>query len=158
MLPDGQAGKHLSGCEKTSPLNMQVYFSSCNKLHLFDVVSDSFIVFAHTLSNLQDWVICTGSHRSLAQTKSGLLTIKPEKLVLCQNAQLHVIFQVRNLTSPNPFPHCGKLGLPTHTLTPGPLRKVGTTVKGMPSRLPYHWAVVCLGNTQFYEHLGTCPL
>lgn len=65
-------GKHLSGCKNMFPLNMQVYFSSCNKLHLFDAVSDSFIVFVHILTNLQDWVICNGSHRSLVQINSIL--------------------------------------------------------------------------------------
>lgn len=80
--------------------------------------------------------------------------IKQEKLVLCQNAQLHIIFQVRNLTSPNSFLHHSKLGLPTHSLTPGPLKKVGEIVKGMPT----HRVVVYIGNAQLYEHLGTCPL
>lgn len=75
-------GKLLSGCENAFSLNMQVYFSSCNKLHLFDVVSDSFLVFIHILTNLQDWVICNGSHRSLVQTNSILYEIKQEKLVL----------------------------------------------------------------------------
>ena len=65
-------GKHLSGCKNMFPLNMQVYFSSCNKVHLFDAVSDSFIVFVHILTNLQDWVICNGSHRSLVQINSIL--------------------------------------------------------------------------------------
>lgn len=72
-------GKHLSACKNVFPLNMQVYFSSCDKLHLFDAVSDSFIVFVHIHTNLQDWVICNGSHRSLVQINSILQEIKQKK-------------------------------------------------------------------------------
>lgn len=90
-------GKHLSGCKNMFPLNMQVYFSSCNKLHLFDAVSDSFIVFVHILTNLQDWVICNGSHRSLVQINSILWKIKKEKQILCHSTWLSIIFQFRDL-------------------------------------------------------------
>lgn len=78
--------------------------------------------------------------------------------MLRQNAQLHVIFQVRDLASPHPYPHCNKLDLPTHTVTPGLLREVGTIVKEMPTQRPYHQLVVYTENTQLYEHPGTCPL
>lgn len=80
------------------PLNMQVCFSSCNKLHLSDVVSDSFIVFVHILTNLQDSVICNGSHRSLVQINSILQKIKQEKRILCHTVQLSIVFQFRNVT------------------------------------------------------------
>lgn len=66
-LPMGKqtTRKHLSGRKNVFPLNVRVYFSSCNKLHLSDVVSDSFIVFVHILTNLQDRITCNGSHRLL---------------------------------------------------------------------------------------------
>lgn len=112
MIPNGQEDESqaLIWLWKCVPLNMQAYFSSCNKLHLFDVVSDSFIVFVHILTNLQDWVICNGSHRSLVQINSILYKIKREKLTPCHSAQLSIIFQFRNLTPCIHSPTAEKVG------------------------------------------------
>lgn len=60
------------------PICNSVFLPEINYI-LFDAVSDSFIVFVHIVTNLQDWVICNGSHRLLVQIKQRSVKDKARK-------------------------------------------------------------------------------